>query len=84
MHGCELRGGRGVAVGDQGGDREGDEQAAAGRVERGGPHREDPGADHRAEADGDGVPEGQAASEGHPVIVACRGERRVTQRQLMP
>ena len=80
----ELRRRGGVAVCDDGGDREGDEDAAPGDADRGSPHREDAGADHRAEADGDRIRESQATGEGHPVIVARDGERRVTRLPREP
>ena len=59
----ELGGCGGVAVGDEAGDREADQQARTRRLCRGGEGGEDPRADHRPETDEDGVGEAEATGE---------------------
>src|SRR5690606_33628415 len=59
--------------GNHGGDRQGDQHQPTGGGGRRCPDREDAGPDHRAEADGDGVPQTQDAPQPgglahHPVV----------------
>src|SRR5690606_11912475 len=76
VHRSELSRRRRVAEGDEGGDGQGDEDAGPGRTERRRPHREDTGADHRTEADGDGIRQCQTACEWHPSMLSPEGERQ--------
>ena len=72
----ELRRGGGVAERDRAGEREPEQQAAAGRLGRRREGREDPGPDHRAEADHDGLAGAEAAREGgRPAHIASATRR---------
>ena len=63
VYGRELRGGGGVTERDRAGERQPDQQAAARCLGRRRERREDPGSDHRAEADHDRLAGAEAAGE---------------------